>query len=131
MSRKSLLTDRVRTLQLIEAAVVAMKSLSAHHFRLTRAALVSVRAYRVELEHTVAGIVPPVLEADAGPPLLIVIGAVFVPSTTRSSSKPRANTHVSSDQNLSTASVEGPPPFSHEGRSRCGRRTLRRHPSMM
>jgi F-type H+-transporting ATPase subunit gamma len=65
----------MRTLQLLDAAVLAMKSLSAHHFRLARAALVSVREYRTELEHTAAGIVPFVLEADARPPLLIVIGA--------------------------------------------------------
>ncbi len=75
MSRKSLLTERMRTLQTLDAAVLGMKSLSAHHFRLTRAALVSVRAYRAELEYAVTSVAPSQLGSEDAPPLLIVIGA--------------------------------------------------------
>jgi hypothetical protein len=43
MSREANLRRRVRGLQVLDEAVLAMKSLSAHHFRVARVALASAR----------------------------------------------------------------------------------------
>lgn len=46
MSRERVLQRRLRTLGTLEEAVVALRSLSAQHFRAARAPLAAVRAYR-------------------------------------------------------------------------------------
>ena len=75
MSREAALRDHVRSLEVLDDAVLAMKSLSAHHFRIARDALLAARVYREELEAAVASIAEAGFEVTSGPPRLVVIGA--------------------------------------------------------
>lgn len=54
MKRELYLQRRLRTLGTLNEAVSAMRSLSAHHFRLSRKALPAARAYRDEIESALA-----------------------------------------------------------------------------
>jgi F-type H+-transporting ATPase subunit gamma len=75
MSREAQLRRHVRGLEVLEQAVFAMKSLSAHHFRQARAALIYARTYRESLEAAVAAAPLPASPPAAGNPLLLVVGA--------------------------------------------------------
>jgi F-type H+-transporting ATPase subunit gamma len=77
MSQERSLRARLRTLATLHEAVGALRSLSAHHFRVARAALPEARAYRREIEADLA-----VLAGAPAPPRapgavagMIVIGA--------------------------------------------------------
>lgn len=54
MKREQQLHRRLHTLHALNEAVSAMRSLSAHHFRLSRQALPAARAYRDEIETALA-----------------------------------------------------------------------------
>jgi F-type H+-transporting ATPase subunit gamma len=75
MSREMSIRAHVRSLEALDQAVLAMKSLSAHHFRLARDALASTKAYRVELDGAVSSVPAVDLGSRMGPPRLLVIGA--------------------------------------------------------
>jgi ATP synthase F1 gamma subunit len=75
VSREATLRAHVRSLEVLDQAVLAMKSLSAHHFRVARAALIAARTYREQLEEAVAGVCPVELQAPEAPTRLVVIGA--------------------------------------------------------
>lgn len=53
MSRERVLQRRLHTLNTLEEAISAMRSLSAHHFRLSRQLLPTARCYRDEIERAV------------------------------------------------------------------------------
>ncbi len=74
MKRREELTRRLRSLEGLSAAVSAMKSLSAHHFRAVRAEVEPCRSYREGVERLrpfALRRTPP----SAGPVGLVVIGA--------------------------------------------------------
>jgi F-type H+-transporting ATPase subunit gamma len=56
MSREATLEHHVRSMEILDEAILAMKSLSALHFRLARHALLSARAYRHGLESAVSSL---------------------------------------------------------------------------
>jgi F0F1-type ATP synthase gamma subunit len=56
MKREHALQARLQTLHTLSEAVTAMRSLSAHHLRVARAALVPAREYRSQLEQAVGAI---------------------------------------------------------------------------
>lgn len=74
MKRERDLRRRMHTLQTLSEAVSAMKSLSAHHFRLSRIALPAAREYRREVDAALAevGNVESI-EHDGPPALLLVV----------------------------------------------------------
>lgn len=74
MKREHELRDRLRSLEALGAAVTAMKSLSAHHFREARAGLEPARRYRDGIDRVVAQIGPS-LPAGDGPGGLLVVGS--------------------------------------------------------
>ena len=77
MSHERVLRQRLRVLGTLHEAVGALRSLSAHHFRAARAALPPARAYRAEVETTLA-VLPRLLPPHAqehGPPAVVVIAA--------------------------------------------------------
>ncbi|KAA5546237.1 F0F1 ATP synthase subunit gamma [Roseiconus nitratireducens] len=73
MKREQAFRHRLQTLEALHEAVGAMRSLSAHHFRLARKALPAAREYRKATESIVAevGIRPP-LHVDGATGLLVV-----------------------------------------------------------
>lgn len=75
MSREAALRRHLRGLEVLDEAVRAMKSLSAHHFRRARAALTTARAYRASLEEAASEVLLPESSAVDGPPTLLVVGA--------------------------------------------------------
>ncbi len=74
MKREHELRDRLRSLEALGAAVTAMKSLSAHHFREARAGLEPARRYRDGIDRVVAQIGAS-LPAGDGPGGLLVVGS--------------------------------------------------------
>jgi len=74
MKRELELRRRMHSLQALEEAVSAMKSLSAHHFREARKAVEPARAYREGIER-ILGWVGTTLAAGEGPAGLLVIGS--------------------------------------------------------
>ena len=75
MSRARALSRRLRALATLHEAVNALRVLSAHHFRAARQALGAARAYRAEIETTMAAaaaFLPPANGADAPPAILLV-----------------------------------------------------------
>ena len=56
MRHEMALRRRLHTLHTLHDAVAAMRSLSAHHFRVLRQALPAARDYRTEIESVVAAI---------------------------------------------------------------------------
>lgn len=74
MKREHELRDRLRSLEALGAAVTAMKSLSAHHFREARAGLEPARRYRDGIDRVVARIGAS-LPAGNGPGGLLVVGS--------------------------------------------------------
>jgi len=75
MSREASIRAHVRSLEVLSQAVLAMKSLSAHHFRVARDALASAREYRTELEAAVSCLATVHLGSGSGSARLLVIGA--------------------------------------------------------
>ena len=75
MKREAALARRLRTLDTLHDAVGAMKSLSAHHFRLARSRLAPAREYRRGVEETVAGLSTRWPSPAPGPVGLLVVGA--------------------------------------------------------
>jgi F-type H+-transporting ATPase subunit gamma len=75
MKREQSLRRRLQSQETLFEAVSAMKSLSAHHFRVTRAALPAARAYRRDIDAALAaiGLPPPVLRP--APPGLVLIAS--------------------------------------------------------
>ncbi len=74
MKRERYLQRRLHTLHTLGEAVSAMKSLSAHHFRLSRQALPAARAYREEIENALAEIgVHQTIDFSAPPGLLLAV----------------------------------------------------------
>ena len=74
MKRERYLRRRLHTLETLEDAVSAMRSLSAHHFRLSRQALPAARSYRDEIENALAEVgVSQVMDFTAPPGLLLVV----------------------------------------------------------
>jgi F-type H+-transporting ATPase subunit gamma len=73
MKRELQLTRRLHTLHALNEAVSAMRSLSAHHFRLSRQALPAARAYRDEIESALADAGVSQAPAFAAPPGLLLI----------------------------------------------------------
>jgi F-type H+-transporting ATPase subunit gamma len=68
------LRRRLGTLKTLHEAVSAMRSLSAHHFRLSRQALPAARAYRNEIENSIAEVgVRQVMNFTAPPGLLLIV----------------------------------------------------------
>lgn len=74
MKRERELDQRLRSLEMLGEAISAMKSLAAHHFRETRAALEPARAYREGIEQVVRS-TGAFLPAGEGPWALLVVGA--------------------------------------------------------
>ena len=74
MKREHDLRQRLRSLEALGAAVTAMKSLSAHHFREARAGLQAMRGYRDGVGRVVVEIGAS-LPAGDGPSGLLVIGS--------------------------------------------------------
>ncbi len=75
MRHEVFLKHRLHTLRTLHDAVSAMRSLSAHHFRIIRQGLQSARTYREEIERIVAEIgihQPPSATAPTG---LLVVGS--------------------------------------------------------
>jgi F-type H+-transporting ATPase subunit gamma len=74
MKRQTFLTKRLHTLRALTEAVTALKSLSAHHFRLCRQALPPARGYRGDME-TIVNEVGVRQDADfvAPPGLLLMV----------------------------------------------------------
>lgn len=75
MKREQSLRRRLQSQETLFEAVTAMKSLSAHHFRVARAALAAARAYRRGIDTALAaiGLAPPVLRPT--PPGLVLIAS--------------------------------------------------------
>ncbi len=74
MKREQLLHRRLNTLETLDDAVSAMRSLSAHHFRLSRRNLPAARVYREEIEKGLAEVgVNQVMDVTAPPGLLLVV----------------------------------------------------------
>jgi F-type H+-transporting ATPase subunit gamma len=75
MKREQSLRRRLQSQGTLYEAVLAMKSLSAHHFRIARTALSAARVYRRDIDAALAalGFVPPVLHAAQ--PGLVLIGS--------------------------------------------------------
>jgi F-type H+-transporting ATPase subunit gamma len=74
MKREQFLRHRLHTLKTLNEAVSAMKSLSAHHFRLSRQVLPAARAYRDQIETAVAEVgVRQEINFSAPPGLLLVV----------------------------------------------------------
>lgn len=73
MKREQDLRRRLHTLSTLHEVVSAMKSLSAHHFRLCRKSLPAARAYRAEIEKAIADIgITQTIEFRAPPGLLLI-----------------------------------------------------------
>jgi F-type H+-transporting ATPase subunit gamma len=77
MRRQVELERRLRTLHGLGEAVRAMKSLSAHHFRQARAAVLPARSYRQGVEHILEqfGGWATTRSEETGPAGLVIIGA--------------------------------------------------------
>ncbi len=74
MKRERQLERRLHTLQTLHEAVSAMKSLSAHHFRLSHQALPAARAYRDEIEKAMAEVgVTQEIDFVAPPGFLLIV----------------------------------------------------------
>jgi F-type H+-transporting ATPase subunit gamma len=74
MKREQYLRRRLHTLRTLNEAVSAMRSLSAHHFRLSRQALPAARAYREEIENALAEVgVSHEMNFAAPPGLLLIV----------------------------------------------------------
>lgn len=74
MKREQFLRRRLHTLETLDDAVSALRSLSAHHFRLSRKALPAARAYRDEIELALAEVgVDQPADFAAPPGLLLVV----------------------------------------------------------
>lgn len=73
MKRERDLELRLQSLETLRQAVVAMKSLSAHHFRTAREALEPARAYRTGLDRILRS-TGASLPAGSGPVGLVVVG---------------------------------------------------------
>jgi F-type H+-transporting ATPase subunit gamma len=75
MKRAQALRRRLHAQETLYEAVSALKSLSAHHFRLARAALPATRAYRSGIDDAIAaiGLTPPVM--PPAPPGLVLIAS--------------------------------------------------------
>jgi F-type H+-transporting ATPase subunit gamma len=73
MKREQALRRRLHAQETLYEAVSALKSLSAHHFRIARAARPATRAYRTGIDDALAaiGLAPPVLP-PAAPALLLI-----------------------------------------------------------
>jgi F-type H+-transporting ATPase subunit gamma len=77
VSRERVLRQRLHVLGTLHEAVSALRSLSAHHFRAARAALPAARAYRAEVETTLA-VLPRVWSPETraeGPPAVVLVAA--------------------------------------------------------
>jgi hypothetical protein len=63
MKREQALQRRLHAQETLYAAVSALQSLSAHHFRIARAALPATQAYRTGIDDALAaiGLAPPVM----------------------------------------------------------------------
>ena len=75
MKREHSLKRRLKSLETLSESVAAMKSLSAHHFRSTRAGLLAARAYRAGIEAAVSSLDFPEMDDNGGPRGLLIIGA--------------------------------------------------------
>jgi F-type H+-transporting ATPase subunit gamma len=76
MSRERVLQRRIRTLETLDEAVSALRSLSAQHFRAARAPLAEVRAYRDEVQKFLAVIEPPMAGGvRPGPTGIVLVAA--------------------------------------------------------
>jgi F-type H+-transporting ATPase subunit gamma len=75
MKREQALQRRLHAQETLYEAVSALKSLSAHHFRIARAALPATRAYRAGIDEALAaiGLAPPVM--PPAPPGLVLIAS--------------------------------------------------------
>jgi F0F1-type ATP synthase gamma subunit len=75
MKREQSLRRRLQAQETLYEAVSALKSLSAHHFRIARAALPATRAYRTGIDEALAaiGFEPP--EMHPAPPGLVLIAS--------------------------------------------------------
>jgi F-type H+-transporting ATPase subunit gamma len=75
MQREQTLRRRLQSQETLYEAIAAMKSLSAHYFRLARAGLAAARAYRTGIDDALAaiGLAPPVMEP--APPGLVLIAS--------------------------------------------------------
>lgn len=75
MRREQALRRQVRSLDLLESAVNAMKSLSAHHLRAARAGLAAARAYREGIDDLMASAGISQVAPRVARPGLLLIGA--------------------------------------------------------
>jgi F-type H+-transporting ATPase subunit gamma len=75
MQREQSLRRRLESQETLYEAIAAMKSLSAHYFRLARTGLAAARAYRTGVDDVLTGIglAPPVMEL--APPGLVLIAS--------------------------------------------------------
>jgi F-type H+-transporting ATPase subunit gamma len=75
MQREQSLRRRLQSQETLYEAIAAMKSLSAHYFRLARTGLAAARAYRTGIDDVLAaiGLAPPVMEP--APPGLVLIAS--------------------------------------------------------
>lgn len=73
MKREQYLRHRLHTVRTLNEAVSAMRSLSVHHFRLSRKTLPAARTYREEIENSIADVgVSEELAASTPPGLLLI-----------------------------------------------------------
>jgi F0F1-type ATP synthase gamma subunit len=77
MSREVVVRAHVRSLELLDDAVLAMQSMSAHHFRRAREALLEARAYRRAIEDAVSALAFGEEGAPGAPARLLVVGAAL------------------------------------------------------
>lgn len=75
MKREQTVRRRLQSQTALHEAVSAMKSLSAHHFRVTRRSLPAAREYRAKMEETLAAIGLSLPFRGDGPPALLLVGA--------------------------------------------------------
>jgi F-type H+-transporting ATPase subunit gamma len=75
MKREQALRRRLHAQETLYEAVSALQSLSAHHFRIARAALPATRAYRTGIDEALAviGLTPPIM--PTAPPGLVLIAS--------------------------------------------------------
>ena len=74
MRREAELERRLHTLHALQEAIGAMKSLSAHHLRETRAAALPARSYREGVERVLQGTGASLTAGDDGAGLLVIGG---------------------------------------------------------
>lgn len=74
MKREQYLRHRLHTVRALHEAVSAMRSLSAHHFRLSRQALPAARTYRDEIVKSIADVgVNQAMDFSTPPGLLLIV----------------------------------------------------------